>query len=177
MNKYLDRLIKNFFCYNNVSDVDMAKELKILLLYEVSSEEIKDVKLGQETLLCSICRNGYIETLNFLLVLGIDVNQKGWSGWTPLMNAAFKDHTCVIDLLIKSGALIDEKSYLNRTALIIAAFWGKEASVEALLKYNPLINIQDNYGKTAYDYATLKGYTKISEMIGLESEKRGTIQK
>ena len=64
-----------------------------------------------------------------------------------------KEHTKIVELLIKAGANIDLQDSRGRTALYIASLIGHTGIVELLIKAGANIDLQDSRGRTAFDRA------------------------
>jgi ankyrin repeat protein len=64
------------------------------------------------------------------------------NGWTLLMNAAWKGHVNIVQLLLDRGASVDSDPPLGeQSALWVAACCGRAKSVRLLLEYGANINI------------------------------------
>jgi hypothetical protein len=98
-----------------------------------------------------------------LLGRGADVNAKGkYSGWTPLMLAARKGDTGLLNLLLSRGADIDAKSAVqDRTALMEAVRNRNFEAVKALLAANPDVDAVDWEGYTVLMFAAISGQTDV----------------
>jgi ankyrin repeat protein len=74
-----------------------------------------------------------VETAQFLLDHGADVNAVGEFGWTPLHAAAYQGLTDVIELLVSKGAKTETKDKLGQTPLSISlSVLTKEAGAKRL---------------------------------------------
>ena len=73
-----------------------------------------------------------LESVEFLLENGADVNSTDYEYQTPLMYAVQKNNAEIIKLLISKGADINFKDARNRTALDIAKSKGYDDIAEIL---------------------------------------------
>ena len=91
---------------------------------------------------------------------GGDVNSRDRYGWTPLMeasyNAAYRDHTSLVQLLLTEGADIDAISKDGSTALMLAAE-RKPDIVRVLLANRASAQLEDSRGHTALSIAQWAG--------------------
>ncbi|XP_067654199.1 uncharacterized protein [Haliotis asinina] len=97
---------------------------------------------------------GDLETVKRILAEGdVDINYRGDS-MTPVMWAAWKGHSDVVEFLVGEGAdvsLVDRGGY---NVLHWACYNGHLETVKLILSMNVVdINARNNYGKTAADYA------------------------
>lgn len=79
----------------------------------------------------------------------IDVNNKDFQGWTPLMCAALGGHKETAQYLISQGALLDEQDDQGETALIKAALFNNGEMVSLLLQRGANLDIVDNIQNSA----------------------------
>jgi uncharacterized protein len=82
-------------------------------------------------------------------------------GRTPLMMAAFGNHTEVVKLLIEAGADMEAKNRDGDTALIWALYSGKAEASQLLIDAGADVNVRNQMGKTAFDYAEKLGRPDI----------------
>jgi ankyrin repeat protein len=99
--------------------------------------------------------------LRLLLEKGADANRvcvcKGFldaRDWTPLMMAARRGHTEVVELLLASGADLRPANTRGATPLHEAVEGDSPAIVRALLDKGADARAKDNGGKTSLDYAS-----------------------
>lgn len=61
--------------------------------------------------------NGDYRSVELLLKAGLDINEQGDMGYTPLHYASSGGHKKVIELLLKNGAAVDIKNEFGKFAL------------------------------------------------------------
>jgi ankyrin repeat protein len=92
-------------------------------------------------------RSGDLKILRQLLTTGVDPNQSGEGGMTPLHYAASAGHYEAGQLLLENGADIDSRDAEGATPLYFAAYFGKTEMAVVLLNHgvNPNAGNQANY--------------------------------
>lgn len=98
---------------------------------------------------------GHLETLEWMLYDGADVNTKDHiTGWTPLLRAASINSSHEIArILIKFKADIDVFDKENKNALMIATINGNLPFVKILVENGADFSVKNNFGKSLYDLA------------------------
>ena len=128
-------------------------------------------------------KKGKVFKVKFLLNMeGVNVNEQGPQGWTPLTVASHKNHVGVVSLLLsKSGIDINKAMNDGATALHGAACVG-HIKILRLLLQQPNIDYttKDNYGKTPEDWAQQNGHTKVVQLLqqhhsGVKQERETNI--
>lgn len=125
--------------------------------------------------------NGDLETVNYLIKSGTDLNEKEPAGGSsPLITAAVFDKTDIALALIKAGADVNFKNNEGSTPLHTAAFFCRTDIVEALLENNADVTIRNNAGATAVEavsvpFEAVKGiydyFEKVYEPLGLQLDQ------
>ena len=102
-----------------------------------------------------------------LLSQGADVNSRSSSGSYALNAAAVSNHHTVIRTLLSHGADVNVQNKQGDTPLICATKYagGDEQTVKLLVEAGTDINIADSVGKTALDYAAMKGQETAMAII------------
>ena len=94
------------------------------------------------------------------------VNKDGWNG---LHHATFKGHVSVIDVLVSQGGDMNQRIESGwgkgRTPLMMALRCGKIEAAEQLIRLGADVNIEDSDGNTALSIASMKGLSKIVEVL------------
>ena len=154
---------------NEVNEREIAKMLKDNEARDFIDEE-KVNELGEK--LCEICTREYvninIDEINELIDMGADVHQKDEEGWTDLMNASYRGHKEIVELLIEKGADVNAEDDYGCTALMVASRSGHKEVVEFLIEKGADVNQKDNDGDTALKGAS---YWGCKEVVGLLIEK------
>lgn len=103
---------------------------------------------------------GRIPDVRRLLQLGADPNTVEGTT-TPLIAAAKRNHTTIVDILLSAGAKVDlQTTWGNITALQAAASSGNTAILLTLLEAGADPNIKDSNGMTALHHASSNGGVK-----------------
>lgn len=74
-------------------------------------------------------------------------------GFTPLMQAAQKGFTEIIDILLRYGADVDNRNDAGKTALMLAAFSGQLGAVQSLREHGASYTLHDKGGSTPLHWA------------------------
>ncbi|XP_067952121.1 fibronectin type 3 and ankyrin repeat domains protein 1-like isoform X2 [Watersipora subatra] len=74
-------------------------------------------------------------------------------GFTPLMQAAQKGYTEIMEILLNHGADVNTANDSGKTALMLASFAGKTPAVELLRENNAKYDLRDKGGSTAFHWA------------------------
>ena len=106
---------------------------------------------GQSALFLSI-RKGNMDSAEFILKHGADVNLSTRDGKTPLIEASAGGHISIIKKLIKHGARIDDKDKDGRTSLIVSIRNYHPKVFQYLFEQGANTSIKDNDGKSAIDW-------------------------
>lgn len=84
---------------------------------------------------------------------------------TPLMNAAYKGNTNIINMLLENNADINYATDFGITALMMAANFNRFESAKILLENNADTSVTNGYGKTALDMAKEQDYKDIVSLL------------
>eukprot|EP01064_Diplonema_japonicum_P037726 TRINITY_DN8933_c0_g3_i1.p2 TRINITY_DN8933_c0_g3~~TRINITY_DN8933_c0_g3_i1.p2 ORF type:complete len:396 (+),score=89.05 TRINITY_DN8933_c0_g3_i1:2068-3255(+) len=118
-----------------------------------------------------------VEVLELLTKAGVDVNERGFGGWTALMSAAPNGDTEMIRLLAETGDLSNVHD-AGLTALMLGAQTGQPTIVKLLLESNADLTVTDVYGNTALEIAVAHGHLETAAHLleaSPESSYRGLL--
>ncbi|HPS56821.1 MAG TPA: ankyrin repeat domain-containing protein [Spirochaetota bacterium] len=122
--------------------------------------------------LWNMSNSGYIEPVKVILGKfhgrGLEVDNHGSYGDTPLMRAAMMGYTDMVKLLFSKGADINAVNEYGSTALILSAAEGHTDVVSFLLQNGAGVNASNTNGDTALIQAAYNGQKKVVEIL-LES--------
>lgn len=112
------------------------------------------------------------EMVKFLLEKGADANtvckienEHIDISPTPLMNAAYRGNTNIINMLLENGADINYTTDYGMTALMMASSFNQFEAAKVLLENNADTSVTDEYGRTALDLAKSEDYKDIVELL------------
>lgn len=153
---------------------------------------------GEETVLIHFCRrgspdyNGYVDTVEFLLDHGADMERRMWKhkknlsvhgngsktesftagdrcGQNALMAACGAGNYGTVKLLVERGADVNDKDFCGMTPLMYAAdsFSGQQAADIALFlaESGADLNVRDNFGQTVWDHIKYYGADQVYEAL------------
>ena len=182
--KYKQTDIINYLLENN-ADVNLKEELTgftplMASLHDITITELliekgADIEAkdddGINALVYASTYNNE-EMVKFLLEKGADANtvceienEHIDISPTPLMNAAYRGNTNIINMLLENGADINYTTDFGMTALMMAASFNQFGAAKVLLENNTDTSITDEYGRTALDLAKLEDYKDIVELL------------
>lgn len=93
-------------------------------------------------------------------------------GWTPLIYAAFEGHLEIVERLLARGADVNALAPNQSNALMFAARNGHMTVVQRLLKTDINVDQVNDRGFTAETWAVSNGNTKIADLIIAERKRR-----
>jgi ankyrin repeat protein len=105
---------------------------------------------------------GRLQTVKLLVELGIKIETKDVNGYTPLMNACYKNHVDILKYLIKKNACIDHKDKSNFSALMHASYSGNTNVVKLLLAGGADVGQQNDIGETALILASQQNNLNVA---------------
>ncbi|XP_071098533.1 uncharacterized protein [Haliotis cracherodii] len=129
--------------------------------------DVSLVDVNGDNILHWACRAGHLATVKFVLSLNVvDINSRGWGSRTPVMRAALRRHSDVVELLVSKGAdvsLVDED---GDNTLHLACYRGHMETVKFVLSLNVVdIDARNNSGRTAADVARRRGHTPVLDLL------------
>jgi len=107
------------------------------------------------------------EQVQQLVDQGADVNQLESNGDAPLIMAAYKGHSEIVEILLKAGADVTAVDPgMKATALHAAAYAGRTKSAQLLIEYGIDIDAQGPYnGYTALHDAIWQNNVETAKVI------------
>lgn len=115
----------------------------------------KDYKMEKKVLVIA-AKFGHLDLVNEMIKNKVNLNYIDESKSTALVEAARREHTNIITILIESGTgfqlNLDFQDSLGQTALMAAMLSNNIEIIGQLIEVGANIHIKDNYGKTIYDY-------------------------
>ena len=112
------------------------------------------------------CRRGDLKEVEQLCALFPElINSADAKGYTPLIIAAYGDHTAVVQHLLKAGAHPDAQDGAGNTALMGAAFKGYFDTATALINAGADINLCNYQGAPALTFAATFGRLNIARLL------------
>ncbi|KAL8792524.1 MAG: hypothetical protein Q9195_004894 [Heterodermia aff. obscurata] len=121
-------------------------------------------KWGETALCFAAKKDKNVDMVQMLLDNNADVDAMG-TKCRPIIAAAFKGSTAVLQLLIDRGANTEITNKAGRTALHVAANSGRERSVKVLLENNAAIEAKDVFGDTVLMYAIAGGSKHLVKLL------------
>jgi ankyrin repeat protein len=100
-----------------------------------------------------------------LLGAGADVNARGGTGNTPLMNAALFGYLSDMRALLLAGAKVNDRDTAGETALMMAASMGFVDGVKMLVDAGADPSIVSKIGTTALNLAVKFRHADVAELI------------
>ena len=110
---------------------------------------------------------GNLDGLKAALAAGAAVNARDDRGWTPLMHAANRGYTLLIEPLLAAKANLDVRGKAGATALFIAVANRRTEIITLLVKAGADVSIKGPKGKTAVDVAQMSGDAAVIKALGL----------
>lgn len=105
------------------------------------------------------------QTVQLLIDLGGDVNQRDKGGDSPLDEAAFLGNTEVLKLLLDHGADINASGKYGSTPLHAAAGRGEAEAAELLIENGAEVNAKTKHGDTPLCTAISSSQLKVAEVL------------
>ena len=114
--------------------------------------------------ICSM--NGNLDGLNELIAAGgVDINESGRWGWTPLHRASFNGNLEVVNVLVALGAEVNKTNIDGSTPLHYASINGHLEVVNVLVAAGAEVNKTNNNGSTPLHYASRYGRLEVVKAL------------
>jgi len=131
------------------SDLNLSDSVHHAYTVNDRSRMVRPLQLKQYTLIHIATIHSSIETIEFLIANGADVNSGDLNNITSLALAAAVQRPKVIELLLANGADADIQSKSGSTALIRALLSNNHVSVKMLVGASKNLELCDTKGTTA----------------------------
>jgi hypothetical protein len=125
-----------------------------------------------------VAKLGLLELTRFCIINNLAYDDAGGSplfpdgDWiavrgfgTPLLCAAEKGHTSVVQLLLEHNASVDSRDRSDLCPLAVAASGGHESSVRLLIEHNASVDSRDYTGMTALSHAAEHGHESTARLL------------
>uniref|UniRef100_A0A2K5IW38 Uncharacterized protein n=1 Tax=Colobus angolensis palliatus TaxID=336983 RepID=A0A2K5IW38_COLAP len=155
-------------CVSNLMVCNLAysgklEELKESILADKSLATRTDQ--DRRTALHWACSAGHTEIVEFLLQLGVPVNDKDDAGWSPLHIAASAGRDEIVKALLGQGAQVNAVNQNGCTPLHYAASKNRHEIAVMLLEGGANPDAKDHYEATAMHRAAAKGNLKMIHIL------------
>ena len=99
---------KNPMIFDTIFKYSLLRKIHVSLMF-TKGGNISSHNQDGRTALHVACREGHVETVQYLLHQGASVHVKDRNGVTPLLDAVKEKHSSIIGLLMESGAVLTLK--------------------------------------------------------------------
>ena len=108
------------------------------------------------------CWNGTLDGLNELIAAGgVDINESGEYGNTPLHRASRNGHSEAVNVLVRAGAEVNKTNEFGGTPLYYASDNGHLEVVNVLVAAGAEVNKTNNNGNTPLHDASENGRLEV----------------
>ena len=94
--------------FDTIFKYSLLRKIHVSLMF-TKGGNISSHNQDGRTALHVACREGHVETVQYLLHQGASVHVKDRNGVTPLLDAVKEKHSSIIGLLMESGAVLTLK--------------------------------------------------------------------
>lgn len=134
--------------------------------FEAMRKELKEMGVDcTPRRMLQAVEKGDVRILEKLIRAGLDVDQVGDGGWTPLMVAAFNGQEQAALMLIEAGATVNARDKSGYSPLHWAAMNGYLEASNLLLRKGALVNLQNNFGWTPLLHAAGRGHHDVVKAL------------
>ncbi|KAI1826937.1 hypothetical protein F4861DRAFT_22588 [Xylaria intraflava] len=122
-----------------------------LLWERGSKDQIKEANNYSDGPLHLACTAGHLNTAEWLLSLGVTINQPGYHGRTPLLQACGNGHVEVIKMLLDRGVDMDSsQDHFHNSPILWSCFTGQPRSIQILAEYGVSVSSVDHNGNNCF---------------------------
>ncbi|XP_055956990.1 ankyrin-3 isoform X2 [Patella vulgata] len=157
----------------SLSDIEPISKIKMIL---DKGGNIHDIDEDSDNMLHLACICGRLETVQYLLDLGLDVHSRGFNGRTPILKCSESQIEPVskIKMILDKGGNIDDRDTNNNNMLHLACIYGCLDTVQYLLDLGLDVHSRGFNGATPILYCSLSDIEPISK-IKIILDKGGNI--
>ncbi|XP_050411361.1 putative ankyrin repeat protein RF_0381 [Patella vulgata] len=136
--------------------IDPTPDIEFLKFLVNNGLEVHKIGSCEENLLHCLKHENFTEALmEYLLEIGVDINQQDKNGDTPLISAASDMKQDLLKYLVNIGCEVNTQNHQGQTALMVL---GQDRHylelLEILMKAGADINLRDVKGQTFFQYYT-----------------------
>ncbi|MFI3256803.1 MAG: ankyrin repeat domain-containing protein [Spirochaetales bacterium] len=133
-----------------------ANNIEICDIFFAAGMDVDSCDSSGTPMLCIAARNGKLDMVEWLLEKHADIEVISQDrGYTPLMDAVWKNEYNVVEFLVNKGANLDVIGKDGQPILVLAAGIANVKVCRILAEHGGDINIKDKMGMSALEYATL----------------------
>lgn len=134
--------------------------------FEAMRKELQEMGVActQRRMLQAV-EKGDVRVLEKLIRAGLNVNDVGDGGWTPLMVAAFNGQEQAALMLIDAGATVNARDKSGYSPLHWAAMNGYVQAANVLLRRGAIVNLQNSFGWTPLLHASGRGHHHVVKVL------------
>lgn len=115
---------------------------------------------------------GNVEIVNFLIEIGVDVNNKSSDEWLPIQLAVREENYALIDLLVAQPALNINICTGHGLVLNMAVQSMNKQVISKLLMKDVNFSARDHLGRTVYDVLGPNPDRDLAEMLSKEERRQ-----
>jgi hypothetical protein len=147
---------------NRLESIQQAFDTHDATLLSLRQKGFSAEEIAEAT---QVMRDDQLELLRLQLKSGLNPNDRGPRGWTPLMTAAANGDERAFELLLEYGGDVNVRNDLGRSALDFACNYGNQSMVTKLLDAGANPNLQHADKGTPLMVAATKGHAEIVEAL------------
>ncbi len=149
-----------------VSDEEAQEILRIKQMLQNSPDLINATLQGEDPLLVTAVRSGWMSATKLLLENGAILNPESPRRLTPLTAAAAGGNKGIVELLLSKGANINALDGVHGWApLHYAVYYGLRTLAETLLGHGADVDVRSDDGNRPLHLAVDKGFTSLVELL------------
>ena len=105
------------------------------------------------------------ELVEYLIKMGLDIEARSDSQWTPLHSQAYRGHKDGVELLLEYGADIEAKHAYDMTPLVSSLRWDRIDVAKLLVEKGANVNATNTLGRTPLIISATEGYSELAEIF------------